>query len=61
MAQIELSDYEVELVSSTSKAAKEVYENKADLALTNMNAIKKYNLVCCALYGRYSNGMVSIY
>lgn len=48
---MEISDYELELVSSTSKAAEEVYENKADLALTNMNAIKKYNLVCCALYG----------
>lgn len=51
LAQIEVSDYELELVSSTSKAALEVYENKADLALTNMNAIKKYNLVCCAVYG----------
>jgi bacilysin biosynthesis protein BacA len=50
LAQIEVSDYQLELVSSTSKAALEVYENKADLALTNMNAIKKYNLVCCALY-----------
>lgn len=51
LAQIGVSDYEIELVSSTSKAAEEVHENKADLALTNMNAIKKYNLVCCALYG----------
>lgn len=51
LAQIGLSGYEIEFVSSTSKAAEEVYENKADLALTNMNAIKNYNLVCCALYG----------
>ena len=51
LVQIGLSDYELEWVSSTSKAAEGVYENKADLALTNMNAIKKYNLVCCALYG----------
>jgi prephenate dehydratase len=51
LAQIGLSDYEIEFVSSTSKAALEVYENKADLALTNMNAIKNYKLVCCALYG----------
>ncbi len=38
-------------MSSTSKAAEEVYEGKADLALTNRNAINKFNLVCCALYG----------
>lgn len=46
-----ISNYKVEFVTSTSKAAEEVYEGRADLALTNMNAIKKYNLICCALYG----------
>lgn len=51
LVQIGLPHYEIEFVDSTSKAAQEVYENKADLALTNMNAIKNYNLVCCALYG----------
>jgi bacilysin biosynthesis protein BacA len=56
LAQIGLSVYEIGFVSSTSKAAEEVYENKADLALTNMNAINKYNLVCCALYGPIQMG-----
>ncbi|MFT4059523.1 MAG: hypothetical protein QM652_08250 [Legionella sp.] len=51
LAQMRLSRYEIALVSSTSQAAEEVSEGKADLALTNMNAIKNYNLVCCALYG----------
>lgn len=56
LPQIGVSAYEMDFVSSTSKAAEEVYENKADLALTNMNAIKKYNLVCCALYGPIQMG-----
>lgn len=56
IAQMGLPRYEIEFVSSTSKAAEEVYESRADLALTNMNAIKKYNLVCCALYGPIQMG-----
>ncbi|WP_131795561.1 LysR family transcriptional regulator [Fluoribacter gormanii] len=56
LAQMELSRYEIAFVNSTSKAAEEVYENRADLALTNMNAIKKYELDCCAWYGAIQMG-----
>lgn len=56
LAELSISCYEVAFVNSTSKAAKEVYENRADLALTNINAIKKYDLVCCASYGAIQMG-----
>ncbi|WP_237758938.1 hypothetical protein [Legionella birminghamensis] len=51
-----LSGYEIEYVESTSKAALEVFERKADLALTNRNAMNKYGLVCCAPYGAIRMG-----
>jgi len=56
LAQIDVIRYEIMFVNSTSKAAQEVYEGRADIALTNMNAIKKYDLFCCALYGAIQMG-----
>ncbi|MGX6643040.1 hypothetical protein [Legionella pneumophila] len=56
LTQMGLSRYEITFVNSTSKAAEEVYAQRADLALTNMNAMKKYDLVCCALYGTIQMG-----
>lgn len=56
LGQMGLSRYKIKFVSSTSEAAQEVFENRADLALTNMNAIKKYDLVCCAMYGAIQMG-----
>lgn len=56
IAQMGISHYEVIHVSSTSKAAEEVFEGRAELALTNMNAIKKYDLLCCAMYGPIQMG-----
>lgn len=56
LAQMGVFRYEISFVNSTSKAAEEVYEQRADLALTNMNAIKKFDLVCCAWYGAIQMG-----
>ncbi|MDR3441845.1 MAG: hypothetical protein P4L65_02390 [Legionella sp.] len=56
LRQIGVSRYEIVFADSTSRAAEEVCESRADLALTNMNAIKKYHLVCCALYGPIQMG-----
>lgn len=54
--QMGLTDYEVKWVHSTSQAAREVSEKKADLALTNWNAMQQFNLTSCAMYGAIQMG-----
>lgn len=51
-----IGNYQISFVTSTSLAAKEVHDGKADIALTNMDAAEKLNLQCIALYGAIEMG-----
>jgi len=49
--QVEITQYTVDLVNSTSVAASMVHDRKVEAAITNENAAKLYNLELLAMYG----------